>query len=178
MCFLFLFFYHCFLRLEDEESFFNVLPNHTPDSGVRYDIPCSCYKKDKEGKPLPIKKLPTHYYTMLDQGGNPVNLSEGTRGKRNVELSDDLTDEDFELFQRFGSGVHNRVKRTSPAITRFSKEDATHYCRKLIADTDIGKSCAKVGSNAQALVDSCSIDLKVKRFPFCFFCCCCCCAFL
>lgn len=150
---------------------------------MRYDIPCSCDLTDDNGDPLPVRRLPTHYYNILDQDGTTVVPSRGTtigiRKERNVELSDDLTDEDFELFQRFGSGVHNRVKRTSPAITRFSKETATHYCRKFIADTDIGKKCAKVGSNAQALVDSCSIDLKVRRFPFCFFfCCCCCCAFL
>ena len=180
LSFLFLFCYYCFLRLQKEQSFFNVLPNHTYDVGVRYDIPCSCVKTDKDKNPVPVKILPTHYYNILNEEGRVVVPSNGTflRAKRNVELSDDLTDKDFELFQRFDSGVHNRVKRTSPAITRFSKENATHYCRKLIADTDIGKRCAKVGSDVQALLDSCSMDLEVKRFPFCFFGCSCCCAFL
>lgn len=140
---------------------------------MRYDKPWACYLEGGESNLRPVEVLPTHYYNILDEVGTEVVPSFGTvlvvRKKRNVELSDDLTDEDFEVFRRFGSGVHNRVKRTSPAITRFSEEHATNYCRKLIADTDISKSCAKVGSNAQALVDSCSIDLKVKRFPFCFF---------
>ena len=140
---------------------------------MRYDIPCSCDKKDAQNKPLPVKTLPTHYYNILDENGEvdvpAIGPSVALRRKRKVELSDDLTDKDFELFQRFGSGVHTRVKRRSPAIPRIPKENATHYCRKLIADTDIGKSCAKVGSNVQALVDSCSMDLKVTRFPLCVF---------
>ena len=145
---------------------------------MRYDIPCSCDKKDVRGDPECIKTLPTHYFNILDQQGRVVELS-GSDGpgmkKRNVEDSDDLTDEDFDLFQRlnFGSGVHNRVRRAASDVSLFSKKNATRYCRKLIADTTIGKSCAKVGSNVQALVNSCSIDLEVKMFPFCFFGCCC-----
>lgn len=166
------------------ESFFDVLPSPINDAGVRYDIPCSCDKKDDKGNPQCKRELPTHYFNILDKQGRVVvpSLPAGFgRKKRNVEESDDLTDEDFDLFQRlnFGSFVHNRLRRAAPAISRFSRKNATHYCRRLIADTDIGKSCAKVGSNVQALVNSCSIDLEVKRFPFCFFgCCyCCCCTF-
>lgn len=141
---------------------------------MRYDIPCSCDKKDNQGNPECKRELPTHYFNILDKQGRVVvpSLPAGFgRKKRNVEESDDLTDEDFDLFQRlnFGSFVHNRLRRAAPAISRFSRKNATHYCRRLIADTDIGKSCAKVGSNVQALVNSCSIDLEVKRFPFCFF---------
>lgn len=149
---------------------------------MRYDIPCSCDKKDANGNPECKKELPTHYPNILDKQGRPVDLS-GSHGlgrkKRNVEDSDDLTDEDFDLFQRlnFDYGVHNRVRRAAPAVSRFSKENATHYCRKLIADTNISKSCAKVGSNVQALVNSCSIDLEVKRFPFRLFGCRCRCSF-
>ena len=160
------------------ESFFDVLPSPINDAGVRYDIPCSCEKKDEHGNPICKKELPTHYFNILDQQGKVVvpSVSDGLgRKKRNVEDSDDLTDEDFDLFERlnFGSGVHNRVRRAAPAVSRFSNKNATHYCRKLIADTDISKSCAKIGSNVQALVNSCSIDLEVKTFPFYFFGCCC-----
>lgn len=147
---------------------------------MRYDIPCSCDKKDKDGNPVCKTEHPTYFYNILGKTGRVVVLlGPAGRKKRNVEDSDGLTDEDFDLFQRlnFGSVVHNRLRRAVPAISRFSKKNATHYCRKLIADTDIGKSCAKVGSNVQELVNSCSIDLQVKRFPFCFFCCCCCCPF-
>ena len=147
---------------------------------MRYDIPCSCDKKDKDGNPVCKTEHPTYFYNILGKTGRVVVLLGPVgRKKRNVEDSDGLTDEDFDLFQRlhFGSVVHNRLRRAVPAISRFSKKNATHYCRKLIADTDIGKSCAKVGSNVQELVNSCSIDLQVKRFPLCFFCCCCCCPF-
>ena len=169
-------------RLNHGESFFDVLPTPINDAGVRYDIPCSCDKQDEQGNPECKKKLPTHYFNILDQQGRvvvPSGPGGPGRKKRNVEDSDDLTDEDFDLFQRanFGSGVHNRLRRAAPAISRFSKKNATHYCRKLIADTNIGKSCAKVGSNVQALVNSCSIDLEVKWFPFRLFGCCCRCSF-
>lgn len=169
-------------RLNHTQSFFDVLPTPINDAGVRYDIPCSCDKKDEDGNPECIEELPTHYFNILDQQGRVVipSGSDGVgRKKRNVEYSDDLTDEDFELFQRlhFDSGVHNRLRRAAPAISPFSKKNATHYCKKLIADTNIGKSCAKVGSNVQALVNSCSIDLEVKKFPFRFFDCCCRCFF-
>ena len=136
--------------------------------------------KDSNNNPLCKTKHPTHYYNSLSRTGRVVVPSgPAGRNKRNVEDSDGLTDEDFDLFQRlnFGSVVHNRIRRAVPAIYRFSKKNATHYCRKLIADTDIGKSCAKIGSNVQELVDSCSIDLEVTRFPYCFFCCCCYCPF-
>ena len=168
-------------RLNHTESFFDVLPSPINDAGVRYDIPCSCDRTDADGNPECIEELPTHYFNILDQQGRVVVPSStgSKRKKRNVEYSDDLTDEDFDLFQRlnFGSGVHNRLRRAAPAISRFSKKNATAYCTKLIADTKIGKSCAKVGSNVQALVNSCSVDLEVKTFPFRFFGCCCRCFF-
>ena len=159
-------------RLNDGQSFFYVLPGPVKDTGVRYDIPCSCDKKDKDGNPICKTEHPTYFYNILGKTGRVVILlGSAGRKKRNVEDSDGLTDEDFDLFQRlnFGSVVQNRLRRAVPTISRFSKKNATQYCRKLIADTDIGKSCAKVGSNVQELVNSCSIDLEVKNFPFCFF---------
>ena len=156
-------------RLNHGQSFFNVLPGPVKDTGVRYDIPCSCDKKDKDGNPICKTEHPTYFYNILGKTGRVVILlGPAGRKKRNVEDSDGLTDEDFDLFQRlnFGTVVQNRLRRAVPAISRFSKKNATQYCRKLIADTDIGKSCAKVGSNVQELLNSCSVDLEVKKFNF------------
>ena len=176
---LFFYDYRSF-RLNDKQSFFHVLPGLVKDTGVRYDIPCSCDKKDKDGNPICKTEHPTYFYNILGKTGRVVILlGPAGRKKRNVEDSDGLTDEDFDLFQRlnFGSVVQNRLRRAVPAISRFSKKNATQYCRKLIADTDIAKSCAKVGSNVQELVNSCSIDLEVKKISILFLCCCCCCPF-
>lgn len=71
----------------------------------------------------------------MDQGGTPVILTgvnnvDGRR-KRSIKYTDDLTDEDFELFKlHAGSKRSNRHKRASPPKAKFSKENATQYCTK------------------------------------------------
>ena len=80
------------------------------------------------------------------------------REKREIHFSDELTDEDYHLFKRTLPS-HKRQKRESG---RISKENATYYCEARIAKTKIGKLCAKIGINVQALVNTCSFDVEVK----------------
>ena len=79
--------------------------------------------------------------------------------KRDVTLSDDPTDEDFKLFSQTPQ-LRLRVKRD--AVFEVSKENATRYCAERISETKIGKLCAKVGVNVQALVNICSVDIQVN----------------
>ena len=81
------------------------------------------------------------------------------RQKRDVYYSDDLTDEDFQLFKQ--TPLRPRLRREA-LNQKISKENATSYCAERIANTEIGKLCAKVGVNVQALVNTCAIDLEVS----------------
>lgn len=83
------------------------------------------------------------------------------RDKRNVHYSDDPTEEDFQLFQQTPR-LRNRIRRGAP-VGPVSKENATRYCAERISETKIGKLCAKVGVNVQALVNTCSADVEVSK---------------
>lgn len=79
--------------------------------------------------------------------------------KRDVSFSDDPTDEDFKLFSQTPQ-LRLRVKRD--VLFEVSKKNATRYCAERISETKIGKLCAKVGVNVQALVNICSVDIQVN----------------
>ena len=79
--------------------------------------------------------------------------------KRDESFSDDPTDEDFKLFSQTPQ-LRLRVKRD--VVFEVSKENATRYCAERISETKIGKLCAKVGVNVQALVNVCSVDIQVN----------------
>ena len=84
------------------------------------------------------------------------------RDKRDIHFSDELTDEDFHLF-KMTLPSHKRQKRESGLM---SKENATNYCEGRISKTKIGKLCATIGINVQALVNACSFDVEVKYLKF------------
>ena len=80
--------------------------------------------------------------------------------KRDIEGSDDLTKEDFELFNK---PMENKpLKRSKRSLSPISKDNATQYCNERIAETPVGKLCAKLGTNIQALVNICSADIQVN----------------
>lgn len=85
------------------------------------------------------------------------------RQKRDVHYSDDLTDEEIQLFKRRAS-LHPRFRR-EVEHEGISKENATRHCAERLSETEIGKLCAKVGVNVQALVNSCSVDVQVSSKP-------------
>lgn len=80
------------------------------------------------------------------------------RDKRDINFSDEPTDEDLNRF-KWTLPLRKRHKRESG---RISKENATYFCEERVSNTKIGKLCAKIGINAQALVNACSFDLEVN----------------
>lgn len=86
------------------------------------------------------------------------------REKRDVHFSDDPTEEDFQIFKKFPQ-VQPRFRRAAQA-GQISMENATRYCAERISETEIGKICAKVGVNVQALVNTCSADVAVSKQLF------------
>lgn len=136
-------------------------------------MPCSCHKRDQHGNPECLEAPPVHFPNVLDETGKVVILAGGggtKRKKRDIYYLDDLTDEDFELFKRYvGSEASRRYKRASVDKPKFTKENATLYCMERISNTDVGRLCAKLGVNVQAMVNSCSIDLEVNIFSFCIY---------
>lgn len=81
--------------------------------------------------------------------------------KRDLEWSDDLTEEDYELFMKpLDPEAHKRQKRSIDVI---SKENATRYCAERLTETPVGKMCAKLGTNVQALVNVCASDIEVSK---------------
>ena len=87
---------------------------------------------------------------------NPIN----DRKRRDIEGSDELTHEDFEvLITPLKSNEHHREKRSV-----VSKDNATRYCTERLLETRVGQLCAKLGTNVQALVNVCSADIEVTFY--------------
>ena len=152
--------------MEPGDSYFDRLPDPVNDTGLLYKMPCACYKEDQNGIPECLKAPPVHFPNVLDEAGNAISFEGGEgskRKKRDIHFLDDLTDEDFELFKRYTrSGTSRRHKRASVDKPKFTKENATLYCMEKISNTEVGRLCAKLGVNIQAMVNSCSIDLEVN----------------
>ena len=99
---------------------------------MEYDVPCSCYRKDANGKPECLRELPVHFPNVMDQTGRQVTITEGDnindRKKRNVKYTDELTNDDFELFKRFvGSEVSKRHKRASSPKLQYTMQCVTAW---------------------------------------------------
>ncbi|XP_078371962.1 von Willebrand factor D and EGF domain-containing protein-like isoform X7 [Oculina patagonica] len=151
------------LRFEPGDSYFDRLPDPVNDIAVEYDPPCSCHRRDVNGEPECVTELPVHYPSVLDSEGNVIIDTRGTgRKRRDIHYSDDLTDEDFELFKHYVEPVvSHRYKRELLNKPTFTKENATLYCIERVLNTDAGKECAKLGANVQAMVNACAIDLEL-----------------
>ena len=139
--------------------------------GVEYEQSCSCSEtqNDKhtddcvDGIPVVLAQ------GFLNQGTAGQRIKKchkniASRKKREisdiVEGSDDLTDEDFRLF--YNSLETDKHKRSKRSVNSISKENATRYCNEKLADTPVGKLCAKMGTNVPALVNVCSSDIEVS----------------
>jgi len=150
-----------FYRLGLDESFFDTLPPDVEDGVVEYSRACLCPK----GEPGPTRcqnVFDAAFPTLLNTNMNnfsPTQLCD--RDKRDVHYSDDPTEEDFQLFKQTPQ-LRDRIRREAIAEP-VSKENATRYCAERISETKIGKLCAKVGVNVQALVNTCSSDVEVCK---------------
>ena len=149
-------------RLENGKSLFHILPPLVDEYKVTYSQVCACLR-DTENSPRNCRDpLSLAYPTLFKRDKNMVPLSPAFLcdvQKRDVSFSDDPTDEDFKLFSQTPQ-LRLRVKRD--AVFEVSKENATKYCAERISETRIGKLCAKVGVNVQALVNICSVDIQVN----------------
>ncbi|KAJ7351101.1 hypothetical protein OS493_036557, partial [Desmophyllum pertusum] len=141
------------------ENYFDNLPPDVQDGDVQYSTACLCPKVGEnevtECKNVFEVAFPTLFEKNMARV-SPTDLCD--RQKRDVHFSDDPTEEDFQLFKQ-SPQLHPRFKRDSP-IEPVSKENATRYCAERISETKIGKLCATVGVNVQALVNICSADVE------------------
>ena len=138
---------------------------------MEYEQSCSCSKvqNDKHTDDC-VDGIPVVFAQgFLNQGKKGQRIKKchkniAARKKREirdiVEGSDDLTDEDFRLF--YNSLETDNHKRSKRSVNSISKENATRYCNEKLADTPVGKLCAKMGTNVQALVNVCSSDIEVS----------------
>ena len=129
---------------------------------MSYSRVCACLKNN-DGSMDCKDPLPLAYRTLFNDANtmkpliSPAFLCDVQ--KRDVSFPDDPTDEDFKLFSQTPQ-LRLRVKRD--VLFEVSAENATRYCAARISETKIGKLCAKVGVNVQALVNICSVDIQVN----------------
>ena len=89
---------------------------------------------------------------------SPTGLCD--RQKRDIHSSDDLTEDDLQLYRQT-LHVHHRFTR-SVNDEQVPKENATRYCAERISNTELGKICAEIGVNVKLLEDTCAADVEVS----------------
>ena len=152
-------FYINFYRLQSGQSYFDTLPPHVADYYVTYSKACKCTTAGRNRAQECENVFDVAFPTVLKTNLSPMFLCD--RQKRDVYNSDDIQEEDFQLFKHTPT-LRARLKR-NVALRKLSKENATRHCAERISETEIGKLCAKVGADLQALVNTCSIDLEVSN---------------
>jgi len=150
----------CLCRLEANNSYFQTLPAEINKVVRPFEKSCACGKAltkkcVDDGIPVDWPMDDSKHYNRIKMcDRNP----EKDRKRRDIEGSDELTHEDFEvLMTPLKSNEHHREKRSV-----VSKDNATRYCAERLLETRVGKLCAKLGTNVQALVDVCSADIEVS----------------
>lgn len=143
-----------FYRLLKTESYFDILPKPVNRYKASYAKACLC--DDKQGESC--KDASEYAFpTLLKTAWSPMFLCD--RQKRDVQLSDDPSEEEIQLFRKTPNLRHRSRREASNPI---SKENATRYCSERISESKIGELCEKLGVNVQSLVSVCSIDLEVS----------------
>ena len=143
-------------RLQAGQSYFDDLPPPVNDYEVKYSVACQCLENGNKDQCR--NAFDYAFPTINKKKLSPMLLCD--RDKRNIHFSDDLTDQDIELFKQTPPLPLRRRRETAKQIL---KEDPVHYCEERISDTKIGKLCAKVGVNVRALVSVCSDDIEVSK---------------
>lgn len=150
-----------FSRLQNGQSYFDTLPPDVGDKIVKYSTACLCQKEKNPATEQCKDAFTAAFPTVMKKNLSPMSLCD--RQKRDVHYSDDPTEEDFQLFKQTPQ-LRPRFRRALQ-VGQISKENATRYCAERISETEIGKLCAKVGVNVQALVNTCSSDVEVSKQP-------------
>ena len=156
----------CPCRLDENNSYFQTLPAEINKDARPFETSCACDEtQDKslttkcaiDGIPVdwPKDERKHHDYNRIKMcDRNPTQ----DRKRRDIEGSDELTHDNFEvLMTPLKSNEHHREKRSV-----VSKDNATRYCAERLLETRVGKLCAKLGTNVQALVNVCSADIEVS----------------
>ena len=150
-----------FNRKNPGESLFDILPPHINDTKANYALTCSCEDDNSAGDRDELCKFNLKLPSFLKANLTTFNLCDRKK-KRDVQYSDDLTDNDYELFKKaHAPGFQGRLRRAVPNPV-VPLENATRYCSEKIADAKVGRLCSKVGVDVSALVDSCALDISVS----------------
>ncbi|XP_068703048.1 von Willebrand factor D and EGF domain-containing protein-like isoform X2 [Montipora foliosa] len=143
-------------------SYFEKLPLEINNKAKEFVPSCPCDEKKDQGQvnkdcttdgiPSDWPSFGSHYNRIKMCDNRPMK----GRKRRNIEVSDELTKEDYEFFMTpLEYNAHDRIRRSI-----VSKENATRYCAERLSETLVGKLCAKLGTNVQALVNVCSSDIE------------------
>ena len=152
-------------------SYFQTLPAEINKDPRPFETSCAC--DETQDKALTTKcaidGIPVDWPTDKRKHYNRIKMCdrnpEKDRKRRDIEGSDELTHEDFEvLMTPLKSNEHHREKRSV-----VSKDNATRYCAERLLETRVGQLCAKLGTNVQALVNVCSADIEVTFYQ-CLYC--------
>ena len=92
------------------------------------------------------------------------NNPEKTEKTTDNEGSDEVTQEDLEV-PMTNLTSNESLWEERPVV---SKDNATRYCAERLLETKVGKLCANLGTNVQALVNVCSADIEVSFYQ-CFY---------
>ena len=150
-----------FISLRRQPSYFDILPLEINKGGSPIEPACACDETTDKGKTTKCADdgIPVFWPSTQKDKFNRIKMCDKAPSKRDLQWSDDLTEEDYELFMKLlDPEAHKRKKRSVDVI---SKENATRYCTERLAETPVGKMCAKLGTNVQALVNVCSSDIEV-----------------
>ncbi|XP_074620010.1 uncharacterized protein LOC141878862 isoform X3 [Acropora palmata] len=149
-------------RLTASTSYFQTLPAEINKDARPFETSCAC--DETQDKALTTKcaidGIPVDWPTDKSKHYNRIKMCdrnpEKDRKRRDIEGSDELTHEDFEvLMTPLKSNEHHREKRSV-----VSRDNATRYCTERLLETRVAKLCAKLGTNVQALVNVCSADIE------------------
>ena len=143
-------------------SYFDRLPAEINRKGFPIEPACACDENTGKGDPNKCVDdgIPVFFPSTQQDKFNRIKMCDRSPERRDLQWSDDLTEEDYELFMNpLDPEAHKRQKRFADVI---SKENATRYCAERLAETPVGKMCAKLGTNVQALVNVCASDIEVS----------------
>ncbi|PFX12492.1 von Willebrand factor D and EGF domain-containing protein [Stylophora pistillata] len=146
-------------KYERQPSHFDQLPSEINKQDSQLERACACDETtQKRNETKCVDGVPAFWSLAGIDKFNRIKRCDNDPNKRDLQWSDDLTEEDYELFlEPLDSEAHKRQRRSANVI---SKENATRYCAERLAETNVGKMCAKLGTNVQALVTVCASDIE------------------
>ena len=144
-------------RLQGGQSFFDA-PDNEEERIHNYTSECLCAELSSDVYTLDCEDpKDDNFPSVLRRTWLPMFSCD--RQRRDVHFSDDPTEEDIKVFKQTRPVRHRSRRQVQNQI---SKENATRYCAERLSETKIGKLCAEIGVNVQALVSVCSADVEVS----------------